>query len=464
MIRFVCYERRERRRTLNYTWDDLFWIFIVYSFIGWCAGVTANALRRKRFINTGFLNLPICPVYGVIGVAYCIFLTELKEEVFFLFLGGAVVAFLLIVVTGVILEKVFNRKWWDYSQARFQFQGYLNFVHLLFFGAAAVLCIWFANPLLLDMVHMLPDKVEMALEICLEILVLTDVVFCVATVTQMHRSAAQAVFFDYVQNFTEDFGNALTRRVQKRMTKAYPNIQLGKILEVLKPKEKATVFAQGCSFYKLVWMFIIGAVGGVVVETIFCRFSMGEWMSRSSFVWGPFSIVWGFGCSFLTALLYRYRDRSDRYIFLYGTILGGFYEYACSVLSERIFGTVFWDYSEIPFNLGGRINLLYCFFWGIAAVVWIKILYPRFSRWIEKIPMKPGKIITWCAVVFLTVDMIMSALALYRYNDRLTHPEPDNALEAFLDQHFDDQRMEKVYPNAKVQAADGTWEKMNELK
>ena len=319
MIRFVCYERRERRRTLNYTWDDLFWIFIVYSFIGWCAGVTANALRRKRFINTGFLNLPICPVYGVIGVAYCIFLTELKEEVFFLFLGGAVVAFLLIVVTGVILEKVFNRKWWDYSQARFQFQGYLNFVHLLFFGAAAVLCIWFANPLLLDMVHMLPDKVEMALEICLEILVLTDVVFCVATVTQMHRSAAQAVFFDYVQNFTEDFGNALTRRVQKRMTKAYPNIQLGKILEVLKPKEKATVFAQGCSFYKLVWMFIIGAVGGVVVETIFCRFSMGEWMSRSSFVWGPFSIVWGFGCALLTAILYKYKDRSDHFIFITGT-------------------------------------------------------------------------------------------------------------------------------------------------
>ena len=95
-------------------------------------------LRRKRFINTGFLNLPICPVYGVIGAAYCIFLTELKEEVFFLFLGGAVVAFLLIVVTGVILEKVFNRKWWDYSQARFQFQGYLNFVHLLFFGGRKI--------------------------------------------------------------------------------------------------------------------------------------------------------------------------------------------------------------------------------------------------------------------------------------------------------------------------------------
>ena len=42
-----------------YTWRELFWIFYIYSFVGWCAGVVANALRRKRFVNTGFLNLPL---------------------------------------------------------------------------------------------------------------------------------------------------------------------------------------------------------------------------------------------------------------------------------------------------------------------------------------------------------------------------------------------------------------------
>ena len=448
---------------MGYTGMDLFWIFIIYSFIGWCAGVIANAMRRKRFINTGFLNLPLCPIYGVIEAGYCIFLVELKEHIFFLFLGGAVVAFLVLVITGVILEKVFNRKWWDYSQARFQFQGYLNYVHLLFFGVAAVVSIWFLNPLILNLVHMLPDNAEMVLEILLGILVLTDVVFCAATITQMHHSAVQAKFMDYVQDFTDDFGNALTRRVQRRMTRAYPNIQLGKILEVSKSREKSRVFAQGCSFYKLVWMFIIGAVGGVVVETIFCRVTAGEWMSRSSFVWGPFSIVWGFGCCFLTALLYRYRDSSDRYIFLYGTILGGAYEYGCSVISEGIFGTVFWDYSEVPFNLGGRINLLYCFFWGIVAVVWIKILYPVLSGAIEKIPLKPGKVITWLLIIFLLADMIVSALALYRYNERLTKPEPEGPVEEFLDEHFDNARLEKIYPNAKVQGEDGTSERMDEM-
>jgi Protein of unknown function (DUF1113). len=71
-------------------------------------------------------------------------------------------------------------------------------------------------------------------------------------------------------------------------------------------------------------------------------------MSRSSVVYGPFSIVWGLGCACLTAFLYKYKDKSDRYIFLYGTVLGGAYEYICSVFTELVFGTVFWDYSKIP--------------------------------------------------------------------------------------------------------------------
>lgn len=59
--------------------------------------------------------------------------------------------------------------------------------------------------------------------------------------------------------------------------------------------------------------------------------------------------------------LYKYKDKGDRFLFLTGTLLGGAYEYFCSVFTELVFGKVFWDYSKIPFNLGGRINLLYCF-------------------------------------------------------------------------------------------------------
>jgi len=146
------------------------------------------------------------------------------------------------------------------------------------------------------------------------------------------------------------------------MEMAFPVLEAGELKKQAKPKVKPAVFAAGCSFYKLASLFFIGAFLGDITETVFCLITTGRLMSRSSVVYGPFSIVWGLGCALLTAVLYRIRDKSDSYIFVAGTLLGGAYEYICSVFTELVFGTVFWDYSGFRFNLGGRINLLYCFF------------------------------------------------------------------------------------------------------
>lgn len=435
---------------MQYTLHEIIWIFYVYSFLGWCAGTVANALRRKRFVNTGFLNLPFCPVYGITAVVYAIFLPELKNHVFFLFLGGCILAFAIIVITSVLLERVFNRKWWDYSKTRFQFQGYLNFVHLLIFGVAAVLCIRAANPLALYVYHTLPGNVGWIVLLALGALTAADTICCCAAVLQLKQTVNMARFMDYVQDFTDDFGNALTGKIQKRMVKAFPNIQGQYIFQTPAREKQPDVFARGCCFYKLTGLFFLGAFLGDITETIFCRVTAGVWMSRSSVVYGPFSIVWGLGCTFLTAFLYKYREKSDSCVFLYGTVLGGAYEYVCSVFTELVFGTVFWDYSSIPFNLGGRINLLYCFFWGIAAVVWLKVLYPLFSGWIEKLPVKAGKLLMQAAIVFMVINMAISGMALWRYSERGTRPKAENQLEAFLDQRFPDSRMKRIYPNAKI--------------
>ena len=169
-------------------------------------------------------------------------------------------------------------------------------------------------------------------------------------------------------------------------------------------------------------------------------------MSRSSLGWGPFSIVWGLAIALVTLALYKYRDRSVLWLFATGTLLGGAYEYLCSVFTELVFGAVFWDYSALPFNLGGRINLLYCFFWGLAAVVWFKVLFPPLDRLIERIPKRPGQVLTVCLTAFMAVDMVVSAAALIRYDARLEGVAPQNAVEQALDEHFDNARMNKVYP------------------
>ena len=141
---------------MEYSVYQLLWIFLIYSVLGWCAGVAANSLRRRSFINTGFLNLPVCPVYGFGAVLCSVFLQELRDEPFFLFLAGAVLLSVLVFLTGVMLERIFRRSWWDFSKSRFQFQGYATVFHLVIWGALAVFCIRVGNPLIVALCSLLP--------------------------------------------------------------------------------------------------------------------------------------------------------------------------------------------------------------------------------------------------------------------------------------------------------------------
>ncbi len=142
-------------------------------------------------------------------------------------------------------------------------------------------------------------------------------------------------------------------------------------------------------------------------------------------------------------------QRPKRRISLYTWCISrGAYEYLCSVFTEIVFGKVFWDYSNMPFNLGGRINLLYCLFWGIASVVWFKIIYVRISAAIEKIPIKLGKAVTWVLIVFMCVNVTVTCMALVRHDQRAHGIPAQSGWQQSMDEHFDDARMERIYPDA----------------
>ena len=437
---------------MEYTVYQLAFFFFIYSFAGWCIEVCCAAIQKRKFVNRGFVNGPLCPIYGSGAVLFAIFLPELKEAPFFLFLAGAILASILEFTTGALLEKLFHRKWWDYSNIRWNYEGYVCLPFSLGWGVCAVVLNMFLNPLLVKLLRIMPRLLMVIIMIALTVALVLDTVGTTLAIRGLQKKQVQlAEFTEGVSQVSKLLENVITRRIQKRMDKAFPMLEIPKIKRQKRTKEKETVFAEGCSFYKLVSLFFIGAFLGDITETIFCLITAGKLMSRSSVVYGPFSIVWGLGCAFLTAILYRIRNKNDSYIFIAGTLLGGVYEYICSVFTELVFGTVFWDYSKFAFNLGGRINLLYCFFWGIAAVVWMKLLYPRLSTWIEKIPMKAGKIICTVMLVFMIFDCLLSAMALARYTERnTTGKQAQNEVESFLDEHFGDERMERIYPNAKI--------------
>ena len=425
-----------------YNTYELIWLFLIYSFLGWMLETILAATEQRRFVNRGLINGPLCTIYGVPIVILTIFGQELP--LFWLFLGAMIVATVTEWISGHMIERFYHERWWDYSNVKWNLDGYICLPASLVWGVLGTISMRWGNGLLIRLYGFLPEGIGHLLVWILAGMLVLDVTATIFALSGIGRSTQKWEAVDsWFTSISLRIGQWLYGHVDRRIHRAYP-----KTVQVEKPQRDKTVFAAGCCMQKLVWLFFIGCLLGDITETIFCRITAGVWMSRSSLVWGPFSIVWGFAIAAVTDLLYKYKDRSDRFLFLMGTALGGAYEYLCSVLSEMVFGTVFWDYSEIPFNLGGRINLLYCFFWGFAAVAWFKIFYPVISGWIEKLPICAGRILTWVIVVFMCCNMAVSTMALIRSNERSQGIPATQSWQQTMDERFPDERMDKIYPNA----------------
>ena len=425
-----------------YNTYELIWLFLIYSFLGWMLETILAATEQRRFVNRGLINGPLCTIYGIPIVILTIFGQELP--LFWLFLGAMIVATVTEWISGHMIERFYHERWWDYSNVKWNLDGYICLPASLVWGVLGTISMRWGNGLLIRLYGFLPEGIGHLLVWILAGMLVLDVTATIFALSGIGRSTQKWEAVDsWFTSISLRIGQWLYGHVDRRIHRAYP-----KTVRVEKPQRDKTVFAAGCCMQKLVWLFFIGCLLGDITETIFCRITAGVWMSRSSLVWVPFSIVWGFAIAAVTDLLYKYKDRSDRFLFLMGTALGGAYEYLCSVLSEMVFGTVFWDYSEIPFNLGGRINLLYCFFWGFAAVAWFKIFYPVISGWIEKLPICAGRILTWVIVVFMCCNMAVSTMALIRSNERSQGIPATQSWQQTMDERFPDERMEKIYPNA----------------
>ena len=423
---------------------QLLWLFLIYSFVGWILETIFAITKQRKIINRGLINGPFCTVYGFTGVLITVALKDLSGV--WLFLFSAIYASVIEWVAGKIIEKICHERWWNYENNKFNLGGYISLQTSVLWGVLGFIAVTFTNSLLIDAYKLIPFMVIRIILIVVVVALAADMIFSLLILYYNGRGIEKVKSAN--NNFTKlsrKLEKWLISRVNNRKNKAYP-----KTVKVEKEAKDKTVFAYGCGFYKLVVLFFVGAFVGDIIETIFCRITMGEWMSRSSVVWGPFRIVWGLAIAAATLMLYKYKDRSDGFLFLIGTGLGGAYEYLCSVFTEIVFGKVFWDYSDIPFNLGGRINLLYCFFWGIAAVVWFKLIYTRLSKVIEKIPVKFGKITTWILVVFMIANVLMSCFALTRYDQREKGIDAKQSWQVWLDKHYDDEKMMRIYPNAIV--------------
>ncbi len=210
-------------------------------------------------------------------------------------------------------------------------------------------------------------------------------------------------------------------------------------------KQKEEAFARGICFKKIFWLFMIGCVFGCVFEMVNHFIHYGGWVSRRGLIYGPLNPVYGLGLVFFVIFLSKIKNPG--LIFLGGMLLGGGCEYLCSLIQEKVFGTISWDYSHQLFNIGGRTSLKYMLIWGILALLVMKVVYPALSNLIEKMPVKTGNILTVILIVFMIADIIISVVACLRQSERAEGKEPNNQVEVFLDKHFPDNKLNKIFEN-----------------
>ena len=206
-------------------------------------------------------------------------------------------------------------------------------------------------------------------------------------------------------------------------------------------------FAKGYyNFYKLFLLFMIGSLIGDFYEVALHFLKHGEFITRSALIYGPFNPIYGIG--FVMFVLILGKVKKTYQLFLLGSGIGGLFEYSCSFIQEKLFGSLSWDYKDLFLNINGRTTVIIAMFWGILAVLVVKFIAPFFSSMIERLPASFGKPMTIFLVVFMVLNIIISALAVYRDSERHKNIAPKNQIDVFLDKYYPRETIEKVYNNA----------------
>ena len=161
--------------------------FFVYGFLGWCTEVIFAAFKQHRFVNRGFLNGPICPIYGV-GVTLVIACLEaFQSNLLLLYISSVILVTVLEGVTGWAMDKLFNNKWWDYSKLPFNIGGYVCLLFSLIWGVACVFIVYFVHPLIHQVLSLIPHTAGIALIAILGIALLSDIIVTTSAIVKFNQ-------------------------------------------------------------------------------------------------------------------------------------------------------------------------------------------------------------------------------------------------------------------------------------
>ena len=150
--------------------------FLIYSCIGWCLEVIYAAATTGQLVNRGFLNGPVCPIYGFGMIIVLFALTPLQHSILLLYIGGVILPSALELVGGWALYKLYHTRWWDYSDFPFNIGGYICLEFCLLWGVGTLVVMRIVHPVVADLVALIPPFVGVILMCFLYAVYAVDVV------------------------------------------------------------------------------------------------------------------------------------------------------------------------------------------------------------------------------------------------------------------------------------------------
>ena len=205
--------------------------FIIYSFIGWVLESILKSFLQKKFVNSGFINGPFCPIYGFGAIIMYLFLDNFKSNLLLLFIMSFIVLSVWEYIVGYVLEKIFKTKYWDYSNNRFNIQGRVCLLNSMYWAILGIIFTLFLHPIVIDLVNKIPDDVLTIVELILGAYLIIDIVISIIKATNLNIRLVK------LEQIAESIKEKIAELKQQSL-KNGSNEKLKEIIEELKQKQE----------------------------------------------------------------------------------------------------------------------------------------------------------------------------------------------------------------------------------
>ena len=174
-----------------FSFSEIALLFFIYSFLGWCVEVAFVAVTAGKVTNRGFLNGPVCPIYGCGMIGVLLALLPVEKNIWLLFLGGMVICSAVELFGGWILDKIFHMRWWDYSDEKFNIGGYVCLAFSLMWGMAVVFAVKFVHHPIMAVVKKIPFQIQVIIVVVCGVVFVVDMIVTLKNLIGINKSLGQ---------------------------------------------------------------------------------------------------------------------------------------------------------------------------------------------------------------------------------------------------------------------------------